>query len=66
MKKTLLMFALIALAGSVIIGSAGSISYGASEGLVIYIIFGVLNLLFGGWHTWKFVKEYNLLTGKID
>lgn len=66
MKKAIPIFATMLLLGSVVIGSSGSISYGVSEGLVIYIIFGVLNLLFGGWHTWKFVKEYNLLNGKIN
>lgn len=57
MKRKITLLVLVVYLAAVILASAGAMNYGVTYGTHFYTIGGVLNILFGGYVTYKIYKN---------
>lgn len=59
LKGAIKLYATVLYALVFIAASAGAITHGFDNGEHFFTVMGVLNLIFGGWATYKVVKSEN-------
>ena len=55
------LLAFYAYIGTIVIAGAGALNYAFVESKHFYTVFGILNILVGGYIAYKYIKSNNIL-----